>query len=236
MRRTPERIERLAAEYALGALHGGARRRFERWMMESWSIRQEVWYWENKLAPLANAVPTQEPPARVWQAIEERLWPTAAQQPARGRGLSWLWAGWSLAATAAVLVLAVLLVQQPAPQTGPLLSGAVVQKDVEDPLWLVAESGDPGQPGKLSLRPVAATQPEGQHDYELWVVPADGNPMSLGVIPVGKDSLQITLSKEARAALSISRTLAISLEPKGGSPSGAPTGPILHITKLHELQ
>ncbi|ROT98268.1 hypothetical protein EB809_14900 [Marinobacter sp. R17] len=234
MKRTPERIERLAAEYALGALQGGARRRFERWMMESWAVRQEVWYWENKLAPLADAVPAEEPPARVWQAIEQRLWPDTAAAHTTRRGLSWLWAGWSLAATAAVLVLAVMLVREPAPQTqGPLLSGAVVQPDVKDPLWLVAETGEPG---KLRLRPVAATAPEGQHDYELWVVPADGNPLSLGVIPVGKDSLQITLSPAARAALRASKTLAISLEPKGGSPSGAPTGPILHITKLHELE
>lgn len=233
MNRTPERIERLAAEYALGALQGGARRRFERWMMESWSIRQEVWYWENKLAPLADAVPDKTPPARVWQRIEERLWPDTAKTTSRKGSLNWLWAGWSLAATAMVLVLAVVLVQQPGAPERALLSGAVVQEDSTDPLWLVAERGKPGQ---LSLRPVAATPAEGNKDYELWVVPADGNPMSLGVIPVGEDTLQITLSPEARAALEASKTLAISLEPKGGSPTGAPTGPILHITRLHELE
>lgn len=233
MNRTPERIERLAAEYALGALQGGARRRFERWMMESWSIRQEVWYWENKLAPLADAVPAETPPARVWQRIEERLWPDLARATGRKGGLNWLWAGWSLAATAIVLVLAVVLVQQPGAPERALLSGAVVQEDSTDPLWLVAERDKPGQ---LSLRPVAATPADGNKDYELWVVPEDGNPMSLGVIPVGEETLQITLSPEARAALEASKTLAISLEPKGGSPTGAPTGPILHITRLHELE
>ncbi|WP_148861202.1 anti-sigma factor [Marinobacter fonticola] len=233
MNRTPERIERLAAEYALGALQGGARRRFERWMMESWSIRQEVWYWENKLAPLAAVVPAQEPPARVWRRIEARLWPETAKSDTRKGSLNWLWAGWSLAATAIVLVLAVVLVQQPGAPERALMSGAVVQQDVKDPLWLVAERGKPGQ---LSLRPVAATPAEGNQDYELWVVPDDGNPMSLGVIPVGKDTLQITLSPEARAALEASKTLAISLEPKGGSTTGAPTGPILHMTRLHELE
>ncbi|WP_431196380.1 hypothetical protein [Marinobacter alexandrii] len=45
----------------------------------------------------------------------------------------------------------------------------------------------------------------------------------------------MTLTDEARTALSQSRTLAISLEPVGGSPTGAPTGPILHVTKLYEL-
>lgn len=233
MNMTPERIERLAAEYALGTLKGGARRRFERWMMESWSIRQEVWYWEKKLAPLASAVPAETPPARVWQRIEERLWPDAATTVTHKGGLNWLWAGWSLAATAIVLVLAVVLVQQPSAPERPLLSGAVVQEDTKGPLWLVSERGEPG---RLSLRPVAASPADADKDYELWVVPDDGNPMSLGVIPVGKDTLQITLTPEARAALEASKTLAISLEPKGGSPSGAPTGPILHITRLHELE
>ncbi|WP_111493228.1 MULTISPECIES: anti-sigma factor domain-containing protein [Marinobacter] len=231
MKRTPERIERLAAEYALGALKGPARRRFERWMMESWSIRQEVWYWEKQLAPLAEAVPAEDPPERVWRAIEQRLWPETAAP--RRTGPSWLWAGWSLAATAVVLVLAVLLVNQPQAPEGPLLSGAVVPEEGQDPLWLVSEGGPAGQ---LSLQPVAAQPAEGQHDYELWVVPKDGNPMSLGVIPVGEDSVRITLTPETRAALAASRTLAISLEPKGGSTTGAPTGPILHITRLHELQ
>ncbi|MGP4843089.1 anti-sigma factor [Marinobacter sp. 1Y8] len=234
MNRTPERVERLAAEYVLGTLTGGARRRFERWMMESWAIRQEVWFWEHKLGELATRVPPVAPPASVWARIEQRLWPQEATPQKSGGGLSWLWAGWSLMATAAVMVMAVLLIQQPEPSQGPLLSGAVVQKDITDPLWLVAESGDPGQ---LRLKPVAATPAEGNQDYELWVVPeGDGNPMSLGVIPVGKDMLQIRLSPETRAALSVSRTLAISLEPKGGSPTGAPTGPILHITKLHPLE
>ena len=58
--------------------------------------------------------------------------------------------------------------------------------------------------------------------------------LSLGVIPVG-GTYQVTLDDEARALLSNSRTLAISLEPVGGSPTGQPTGPILHVAKLYEL-
>ena len=43
MKKTPERIEALAAEYVLGSLHGAASRRFERWMMESVLVRQDAW-------------------------------------------------------------------------------------------------------------------------------------------------------------------------------------------------
>ena len=63
---------------------------------------------------------------------------------------------------------------------------------------------------------------------------SNGQPLSLGVIPVG-GLHQVTLTDTARQALSQSRTLAISLEPVGGSPTGKPTGPILHVAKLYEL-
>ena len=81
---------------------------------------------------------------------------------------------------------------------------------------------------------MAATAAQQGKDYELWIVPQDGQPVSLGVVPVG-DTYQVILDDRTRALLASSRTLAISLEPVGGSPTGAPTGPILHVAKLYEL-
>lgn len=231
MRKTPERIESLSAEYVLGSLLGSARKRFERWMMESYRVRQEVWFWEEKLGELGGIVPPEDPPGRVWAAIERRLWPeqTSATSPS---GFSWLWPSWGLLATAAAVFMAVMLVTQPELERYPLLSGAIVQENVKDPIWLVSEGGDAN---RLRLRPVAAEAAQPDRDYELWVVPEAGQPLSLGVIPVGDDVLQIELNESVRAALEKSRTLAISLEPKGGSTTGAPTGPILHVTRLYEL-
>ncbi|MEP6135786.1 MAG: hypothetical protein ABJ220_19445, partial [Marinobacter sp.] len=112
MKKTPERIEALAAEYVLGSLHGSARRRFERWMMESVRVRQEVWFWEEKLGHLGARIEEEQPPASVWAGIERRLWPrddkpgsAVAANDASGR---WFWPGWSMLATAAALVLAVV--------------------------------------------------------------------------------------------------------------------------------
>ncbi|MFL1467035.1 anti-sigma factor domain-containing protein [Marinobacter sp. HN1S83] len=232
MRKTPERIESLAAEYVLGSLKGKARSRFERWMMESGRVRQEVWYWEEKLGQLGDQVPDREPPKSVWLAIQKRLWPQEERHSTSPKqAANRIWPVWSLFATAAALVLAVMLVQQPTLEPDSRLSGAIVQADVSDPLWLVSESS---RDSRLRLRSVAATSAEAGKDYELWIVPDNGNPLSLGVIPVG-DMYQVELTDEARETLSQSRTLAISLEPRGGSPTGAPTGPILHVTKLYEL-
>lgn len=229
MKKTTERIEMLAAEYVLGTLQGGARRRFEQWMMESGQVRQEVWYWEQRLSELADPVPEEDPRALVWKRIEHRLWPAPTTESMGSRIMAWLWPGWSLMATATALVLAVMLVQQP--DTKPGLAGAIVQENINDPLWLISET--PSDRG-LRLLPVAASSPEAGKDYELWVVPEEGQPLSLGVMKLG-NVYRVTLDDAARDALSRSRTLAISLEPEGGSPTGAPTGPILHVTKLYEL-
>ncbi|MEX2473662.1 anti-sigma factor [Marinobacter sp.] len=233
MKKTPERIESLAAEYVLGSLNGAARRRFERWMMESGRVRQEVWYWEEKLGQLGSQVPAREPPAAVWAGIKEKIWhkDKVSVAPVPSPITRGFWSAWSVLATAAALLLAVVLMQQPAPGPESRLSGAIVQADISDPLWLVSESS---VDNRLRLRSVAASSAQAGKDYELWVVPDNGDPMSLGVVPVGGVH-QVELTDRLRAILSESRTLAISLEPRGGSTTGVPTGPILHVTKLYEL-
>jgi anti-sigma-K factor RskA len=96
----PELQDRLAAEYVLGTLRGGARLRFEAWMREDAALRQIVAGWEARLVPLADAVPARTPPRRVWRAIERRL--GAPADPARTAGL-WdslaFWRNWGLVAT-----------------------------------------------------------------------------------------------------------------------------------------
>lgn len=234
MNKTPERIEKLSAEYVLGSLHGSARKRFERWMMESETVRKEVWFWEQKLGQLSVSVPEVAPPSAVWNSIESRLWQTEhkIQKSDSAANNSWFWPGWSAVATAAALVMAFILLQ-PSAQTVPQsqLSGAIVQANTSDPLWLVSET-DQGH--LLKLRSVAASAAETGKDYELWIVPENGQPLSLGVIPVG-GLHEVTLTDSDRKALSQSRTLAISLEPLGGSLTGKPTGPILHVAQLYEL-
>jgi anti-sigma-K factor RskA len=68
--------------------------------------------------------------------------------------------------------------------------------------------------------------------YELWALPGEGAaPVSLGLMPqTGRRTLQ--LNDAQRLALSRSRQIAISLEPWGGSPTGAPTGPVLYVAEV----
>ena len=55
--RSPELVDRLAAEYALGTLSGGARRRFESMMRVHPEVAHAAARWDARFLPLGNALP-----------------------------------------------------------------------------------------------------------------------------------------------------------------------------------
>jgi len=63
---------------------------------------------------------------------------------------------------------------------------------------------------------------------ELWGLPPGAAPKSLGVLPRSEKMASIPLPAAADEALAAFRTLAVSLEPPGGSPKGVPSGPVLY--------
>ena len=83
-----------------------------------------------------------------------------------------------------------------------------------------------------SVRRVSA-EPQPGKSYELWLVsdrfPA---PRSLGLVGTD-DFARPTLAGYDPSTIS-DATYAVSLEPEGGSPTGAPTGPVLFAGKLVE--
>ncbi|MBL8328494.1 MAG: anti-sigma factor [Rubrivivax sp.] len=228
----------LAAQYVTGTLRHGARRRFERLLAGHPALQDAVTTWRDRLMPLAAPVTPVPPPPRVWQAIEARLWPAAsAAAGTRAAAVTgwWqrlgLWRGLSGLATAAVLVLTVALVRTPAPlppivvvlegQAGTPAAGAT---------FVASVSGDGHA---MVMQPISATLPlQPDRVLELWSVPPQGAPKSLGLISargatvLPRARLPETLLKGGTAAL------AVSVEPPGGSPTGAPTGPVVFAGKL----
>lgn len=229
----PQLVQRLASEYVLGTLTGRARRRFESWMRDSYHVRAAVWHWERQLSPLAEATTVMQPRARVWERVLER---TGGKAAARAREIDrapWyerlgLWRGLSLVATTAAVVLAVLLARTPTEVVAPQAQQyvAVVNGPQSQPLWLVRADV---QQGRLAIRSVNATAPAPANSYELWILPAGGAaPRSLGLLPTGTGSVDTELPAELRPLLASAQGLAVSLEPAGGSPTGAPTGPVVY--------
>jgi anti-sigma-K factor RskA len=90
----------------------------------------------------------------------------------------------------------------------------------------VASVGGDGR--SLVLKPLNEGQQVALNKaLELWAVPAQGAPRSLGLVSAqgATTVLRAALLKETAA-------FAVSVEPPGGSPTGAPTGPIISVGKL----
>ena len=69
---------------------------------------------------------------------------------------------------------------------------------------------------------------------ELWLIPADGKPRALGLLRADR-TVTIAIPPEFASQTVSNATLAVSLEPPGGSPTGAPTGPVIGAGKLTSL-
>ena len=225
MKLRDEVVEKLAAEYVLGTLRGPARIRFEHYMRESARVRQEVWFWEGQLGLMLSVVPSGKPlSARNWQRIEQRLW--GVVKPA-AVGNWWRW--WGSAATVMSLLLALTLWWAPEPQQVSAPALAAVMQDDGEQRWSLSLSGDRRQLRITSLQVMPAGE---ELDYELWIVPADSAPLSLGTIRPASSVQMLQLTDVQAAALTSQFLLAVSLEPGGGSPTGAPTGPVLYTGVL----
>jgi len=228
----PPLADRLAAEYVLGTLRGRARHRFEALLPAHPALRWAVSRWQDLLLPLAASVKPVEPSAAVWPAIEARLFPgsarsEAAHSPWWQRLLPWRAA--TGVASVAALALAVALML-PVPPQAPVLivlaptDAAAAGAALSRAKFVASVSAD----GRgLVLRPIDALPVDAARALELWAVPGKGAPRSLGLVSADQSTkvIRTELLKDTAA-------FAISVEPTGGSPTGAPTGPIISVGKL----
>lgn len=220
----PALVERLAAEYVLGSLRGGARRRFETLLARHASMRRAVAEWQDRIMPLAQFAPAVTPPPAVWQRIETRLGiaPPAWWQQLLASLNFWRNLGVVSTVMASVL-LAVLLLKPEAPVTSYV---ATLENEQAQTVALV--TGD-NRKRELSVKLIKAPVLTAEQTLQLWAVPKQGNPRSLGLVAVQRASDgSLRLPMPANMTPQTIPLLAISLEPKGGStnPNG-PSGPIL---------
>ncbi len=236
--RNPERIDRLAAEYALGTLRGPARRRFERLLRdqaeENDMVRERTKTWQDRLSSLDEALPPISPAPRVWQAISKRL-NLAPKRPAPWR-LAWsslhLWRGATLLVSVLALGLWVesISLRKPLAPT-PLPVVAVLANDRSE-ATLVVQFDAQQQILTVSGLGTHALAPPADRAYELWAIADAQPPVSLGVLATTSHPV-IQLDAARTAWLKRSGTLAISVEPPGGSMTGTPTGPVVLTGALH---
>jgi len=224
IRDNPALREKLAAEYVLGTLKGGARRRFEGYMHNDAALRRITVEWQDRLTPMAEFATAQKPRKLVWSGIERRLnLPRvfAAWQFWRNESVTF-WRSLGVVSTAIAALLVVVISTRTL--DAPTLDYVATLTDDKAQTALVL-TGDSSHKA-LTVRLVGNAPVASDKTLQLWVVPKQGNPRSLGILA---DRGEIKLALTNSAIADDVALLAVSLEPKGGSPNpDGPTGPILY--------
>jgi anti-sigma-K factor RskA len=227
MRSAPNDIElvnRLAAEYVLGTMRGGARQRLERWRASSALVDERCRFWEDRLMPLLLGLRPMAPPPQVWRSIRVR--PELA--PTIRRPFGWV----ALAASVLLVTIIGSLLYWRTLGPGRASELATITAASGSLMWEVEIYGPPGEP-RLSVRAGVLTTPPLGRDYELWALPRGAKPVSLGLLPYRHGLTHRALTAAQRQALLSSVQLAVSVEPPGGSPTGQPTGAVVFVAPLH---
>ncbi|WP_235512502.1 anti-sigma factor [Sphingomonas sp. Leaf17] len=220
-----------AAELALGLLEGSEKAAALRRVLADPDFARDVDLWRSYFAQFNDQWPTVEAPAtlepRVMASIAAPAASAVATKPVR-RSF-----GWSVAAVtsaiAASLAMVLVLRPNPVPVRVPVV---VAQAPAAKPLLLASLAGTatPAIPAAFdsatgTLRIAAVPETAADRVAQLWIIGGDGVPHSLGLMDTAPATM--TLAPADRARLAPGGTLAISVEPLGGSPTALPTGPVV---------
>ncbi len=249
---TPDALDTLAAEYALGSQTLRVRRRIAAYAEHKPAFAERIERWQQSLAPLGADLPPIEPHSRVWKGIEARLGFARAKvnelanesvkpkainqekkvvQSSAASNDSWwnriaIWRNMSFAASALAGLMAFFV----------LLPGGfsgLFSADVEpDCYFLLQGEGDAPkfsvtefhQRNELLIKPVERQPVTQGKALQLWAVVGDVK-VPVGVVSETK-STTIKMDPRVKSALyAKGARMAVSVEPAGVA-ADKPTGPI----------
>jgi anti-sigma-K factor RskA len=218
-------LDALCAEYLVGTLRGAARRRFERALREEPRAALRLRHWQQAFLPPYSTVIEAQPSAKVWNRLERELGLSRYRAPWYRRTA--LWRGWALAATLALMLAVGVQLWRAEERVTPVQIAELVGKE---PSARVTAALYPDR-RTLELRAARPVIAGPAQSYELWLLPAEGGaPVSLAVLGSLDARFQLAASHGER--LRAGARLAVSVEPAGGSPTGAPTGPVILVGTL----
>jgi anti-sigma-K factor RskA len=237
-------IDGLAAEYVLGTLDVDERKHVAGRRKSDVALDHAIRAWETRLGPLSDRTSGIEPPPHVFQRITDRLSALEGQsiKPTRTAFSRRRAFAVGVCALAACLALAVVWLRD-LPGGIPTTLFAQLQRSV--PGTVLEDGPNEWTPFRfevsfdfrastIAVTPVAAAESSTRH-YQLWLIPRDrgGPPISLGVIALPKTTTSPWPATYPPEDL-LNTTLAVSLEPQGGSPIGMPSGPLVFVGKLSQ--
>lgn len=225
----------IAAEYSLGLLEGEEllAARGKAAVDPDFAWRKE--WWDNWFVPLSDEVAGAEPATDLWQKIDAQVAAMANADDGRVVALEqrvrrWQWTAGLTSAAAAIALAFVALPSggDPAPASAPTLAAA-------SPLVATIPIGDTQLRLNVTYMPsdeqmlvtAYGLEPDGVHDHELWLVPADGSALqSLGVVVPGEANT-MALPTEIVRNLENGVELVLTREPLGGKPADQNAGPVV---------
>lgn len=208
---TPREAEdALAAEYVLGVLDASERAEVAARIKREPAFAARVADWEVKLAGLNDGF-AETPAPNLLPKIEARLFP---KQPSTRRFGLLGWLSGAVVATALSLVAVSVLAP---PRLTPVATLATADNRLA---YQVTHFG-----GSLQVTRVAGVPAVAGQVHELWVIAPGASPVSLGLL----QDRPLTVAYPVPPAGFV---LAVSIEPDGGSPTGAPTGPVILTAEI----
>lgn len=216
----------LAAEYVLHLLDDDERRAFEARLATDRELQALVWSWEARLSPLSDEVEAASPP----KAVRDRILRSLGEPNAR-RSAQALWGWLAGGAVAAGLLLFVLFGTAFDPE--PDLSVAFQAELASEDRSQVMVAGVIPATHEIVIERVAGTAPAGRV-HELWLIAEGADaPVSLGLLE-NDGTTRIRVPDDIAPGVRTG-TIAVSEEPPGGSPTGAPTGPIVAAAQFNDV-
>lgn len=245
-----------AGEYVLGTLRGEDLKLFEKILAHDTTVQAEVAYWEKQLASLNEQAPAKTPGPHVWPEILDRVRqletadtpnapvsdvaareaiageltrpPTTISDHKRKKAASRfsIWPTIAGLATAASVVLGVLLVQQSSNVTRLPMNvdglAVVLSDESGEPYFLVETDY-----GNLRVRVTALAPPslDDSRDFQLWqALPDRSSVRPVALLPEEPGASRVF---DVSSLINGSDLFGVSIEPVGAETEEGPTGPVV---------
>ncbi len=227
------RDEVLAGEYVLGVLSFQDRRVVEDRMRVDRQFAAIVSRWEANLSTFNDDYDVVTPSQETFKQVEARLFGVPQKAVSQSGGV-WNSVFFWRCISAACLVITSAALSLTVATVSPLKPSTPLVAELSAPTSQVnLLASYEAQTGRMRIIPVAAGKPE-EKSLELWMLPSGGAPKSLGIFAAGQGGDgELVIPVEMRSAIGEGTTFAVSLEPFGGSPTGAPTGPVVASGAAH---
>ncbi|EJN05208.1 anti-sigma factor [Phyllobacterium sp. YR531] len=225
----PEDDDFVAAEYVLGVLSLAEKHNIERRIEQDVSFARLVARWQQQFDGMNAEFEPSIPPSDMKAHIDRRLFGTINPQPAPFFSNLVFWRTFAFAS----LILAAIgfgrdFLTNPSVSDKQLVASMESDGSIYQTLAVYNKASN-----QLKVSFVAGELPA-EHSLELWLIAGKDAPASLGLIKSAQVT-EFSVDSALAEKLKDGATLAISIEPVGGSPSKAPTGAVVAAGTVREI-